>query len=43
MAMGNTIVFKSAEQTPITAMFFAHLCEQAGVPSGVVNIRQWCW
>ena len=38
MAMGNTIVFKSAEQTPITAMFFAHLCEQAGVPSGVVNI-----
>jgi len=38
IAMGNTIVFKSAEQTPITAMFFAHLCEQAGVPSGVVNI-----
>jgi len=38
MAMGNTIVFKSAEQTPITAMLFAHLCEQAGVPSGVVNI-----
>jgi len=38
LAMGNTIVFKAAEQTPITAMFFAHLCKQAGVPSGVINI-----
>ena len=38
LAMGNTIVFKAAEQTPITAMYFAHLCKQAGVPSGVVNI-----
>ena len=38
LAMGNAIVFKAAEQTPITAMFFAHLCKQAGVPSGVINI-----
>jgi aldehyde dehydrogenase (NAD+) len=38
LAMGNTIVFKAAEQTPITAMYFAHLCKQAGVPSGVINI-----
>ena len=38
LAMGNTVVFKAAEQTPITAMFFAHLCKQAGVPSGVINI-----
>jgi aldehyde dehydrogenase (NAD+) len=38
LAMGNTIVFKAAEQTPISAMFFAHLCEQAGVPPGVVNM-----
>ncbi len=38
LAMGNTIVFKAAEQTPITAMFFAHLCEQAGIPPGVVNM-----
>ncbi len=38
IAMGNTLVFKAAEQTPITAMFFAHLCAQAGVPDGVINI-----
>ena len=38
LAMGNTIVFKAAEQTPITAMFFAHLCKQARVPSGVINM-----
>jgi aldehyde dehydrogenase (NAD+) len=38
LAMGNTIVIKPAEQTPLTAMLFAHLCDQAGVPAGVVNI-----
>ena len=38
LAMGNTVVFKAAEQTPITAMYFAHLCKQAGVPSGVINM-----
>ena len=38
LAMGNTIVFKAAEQTPITAMYFAHLCQQAGIPSGVINM-----
>ena len=38
IAMGNSIVIKPAEQTPLTAMFFAHLCNQAGVPKGVVNI-----
>lgn len=38
LAMGNTLVLKPAEQTPLTAMLFAHLCEQAGVPAGVVNI-----
>ena len=38
IAMGNSIVLKPAEQTPLTAMFFAHLCDQAGVPKGVVNI-----
>jgi aldehyde dehydrogenase (NAD+) len=38
LAMGNTIVLKPAEQTPLTAMLFAHLCDQAGVPPGVVNI-----
>ena len=38
LAMGNTIVFKAAEQTPLTAMFFAKLCEEAGLPSGVINM-----
>ena len=38
LAMGNTIVFKAAEQTPITAMYFAHLCQQAGIPAGVINM-----
>ncbi|WP_375539606.1 aldehyde dehydrogenase family protein [Rugamonas fusca] len=38
MAAGNTIVFKPAEFTPLTAMLFAELCVQAGVPAGVVNI-----
>ncbi|MDC9719597.1 MAG: aldehyde dehydrogenase family protein [Gammaproteobacteria bacterium] len=38
IAMGNTMVIKPAEQTPLTAMLFAHLCEQAGVPAGVINI-----
>ena len=38
LAMGNTLVIKPAEQTPLTAMLFAHLCVQAGVPAGVVNI-----
>ena len=38
IAMGNTIVFKAAEQTPLTAMFFAQLCEEAGLPPGVINM-----
>ena len=38
LAMGNTIIFKAAEQTPLTAMFFAQLCEEAGLPSGVINM-----
>ncbi|MFC0251175.1 aldehyde dehydrogenase family protein [Massilia consociata] len=38
MAAGNTIVFKPAEFTPLTALLFAEICQQAGVPSGVVNI-----
>ena len=38
LAMGNTIVFKAAEQTPLTAMFFAQLCDDAGIPPGVVNM-----
>lgn len=38
LAMGNSIILKPAEQTPLTAMLFAHLCHDAGVPKGVVNI-----
>jgi aldehyde dehydrogenase (NAD+) len=38
LAAGNTIVFKPAEFTPLTAMLFAEICLQAGVPAGVVNI-----
>ena len=38
IAMGNTIVIKPAEQTPLTAMLFAQLCHDSGVPNGVVNI-----
>ncbi|MGB1249996.1 MAG: aldehyde dehydrogenase family protein [Candidatus Promineifilaceae bacterium] len=38
LAAGNTVVLKSAETTPLTAMKFAELCQQAGLPAGVVNI-----
>ncbi|WP_238365641.1 aldehyde dehydrogenase family protein [Mesobacterium pallidum] len=38
LAMGNTVVLKPAEYTSLTALCFADLCRQAGVPKGVVNI-----
>ena len=38
LAAGNAIVFKPAEFTSLTAMLFADICVQAGVPAGVVNI-----
>ncbi|GAA6190967.1 aldehyde dehydrogenase family protein [Phaeobacter sp. NW0010-22] len=38
LAMGNTVVLKPAEYTSLTAMLFADICQQAGVPKGVVNI-----
>lgn len=38
LAMGNTVVMKPAEQTPLTALFVAELIKQAGFPPGVVNI-----
>jgi aldehyde dehydrogenase (NAD+) len=38
LAMGNTVVLKPAEYTPLSAMVFAEICSQAGVPPGVVNI-----
>jgi aldehyde dehydrogenase (NAD+) len=38
LATGNTVVLKPAETTPLTAMVFAEICEQVGLPPGVVNI-----
>ena len=38
LAMGNTVVLKPAEYTSLTALLFADICRQAGVPKGVVNI-----
>jgi aldehyde dehydrogenase (NAD+) len=38
LATGNTVVLKPAEYTPLTALAFAELCQEAGLPAGVVNI-----
>lgn len=38
LATGNTVVLKPAETTPLTALKFAELCRDAGLPEGVVNI-----
>ena len=38
IAMGNTVVLKPAEYTSLTALLFADLCREAGLPKGVVNI-----
>ncbi len=38
LAMGNTVVLKPAEYTSLTALLFADICRQAGLPRGVVNI-----
>ena len=38
LACGNTVVLKPAEYTPLTALAFAEICVEVGLPSGVVNI-----
>ena len=38
LAAGNTIVLKPAEFTPLTALAFAEICREVGLPDGVVNI-----
>jgi len=38
LAAGNTVVLKPAETTPLTALKFAEICQDAGLPDGVVNI-----
>jgi aldehyde dehydrogenase (NAD+) len=38
LAAGNTVVLKPAETTPLSALLFAEICQQADLPAGVVNI-----
>jgi len=38
LACGNAIILKPAEDTPLTALKLAELCEEAGVPAGIVNV-----
>ena len=38
IAMGNTVVIKPAPYTPLTALLFAEIIAEAGLPPGVVNI-----
>ncbi len=38
LAMGNTVILKPASYTPITALAFADICDEIGLPPGVVNI-----
>ena len=38
LATGNTVVLKPAEYTSLSALLFAEICQQAGLPKGVVNI-----
>jgi aldehyde dehydrogenase (NAD+) len=38
LAAGNTVVLKPAEFTPLTALAFGEICQEAGLPAGVVNI-----
>jgi aldehyde dehydrogenase (NAD+) len=38
LATGNTVVLKPAEFTPLTALAFAEICNEIGLPPGVVNI-----
>ncbi|QLL32341.1 hypothetical protein HG536_0C05100 [Torulaspora globosa] len=38
LATGNTVVLKPAEATPLSALYASRLCQEAGIPAGVVNI-----
>ena len=38
LAAGNTVVLKPAETTPLTALLFAQICQEAELPAGVINI-----
>ncbi len=38
LAAGNSLILKPAEQTSLTALYFAEICQSVGLPPGVVNI-----
>ncbi len=38
LACGNTVILKPAEQTPLTALKLGEICQEAGLPDGVVNV-----
>ncbi len=38
LAAGNTVVIKPAEDTPLTAIYLAHVAKQVGIPDGVINV-----
>jgi acyl-CoA reductase-like NAD-dependent aldehyde dehydrogenase len=38
LAVGNSVVLKMAEQTPLTTSEFARICLEAGIPAGVLNV-----
>jgi coniferyl-aldehyde dehydrogenase len=38
LAAGCTVVVKPAEQTPLSALYYASLAKQAGIPDGVINV-----
>jgi aldehyde dehydrogenase (NAD+) len=38
LACGNTVVFKPAEQTSLSALLFAEVCQEVGLPDGVFNL-----
>ena len=38
LACGNTVVLKPAEETPLTALRLAEICQEAGLPEGVFNV-----
>lgn len=38
LAAGNCVVLKPAEQTPLNALRFAQIAEEAGVPAGTINV-----
>jgi aldehyde dehydrogenase (NAD+) len=38
LAMGNTVVHKPSEQSPLSALKFAEVCQEAGLPEGAYNV-----